>query len=355
MSQHVLRSLFSAGLFGSPLVQYIGRRLLIMIPTFVGIVVISFLVIKLAPGDPGLLKHGNVGQTSAGINAERGTEDALKKFRQKYGFDKPLHYQFGLFVHRIFWERKPISFRDEKVIWPDLWRHAKVTLALNVIVFALIYIVAIPLGIFSAAKPRSRIDTVTTVILFMLYSLPSFWAAELLRSQFGHAGAVVRLPISELESMGADRLPPWERFVDLVKHCILPITCMTYGGLAFMSRYMRAGMLEVIRQDYIRTAEAKGAGPWRVVFVHALRNGLFPVITLFASLLPFLISGSVIIESVFSIPGMGLYAYNAVNEREYDIVMTTLLLSAILTLFGILASDIMYVLVNPQVSFDSKK
>jgi peptide/nickel transport system permease protein len=138
-------------------------------------------------------------------------------------------------------------------------------------------------------------------------------------------------------------------------HITLPVICLTYGGLAYISRQMRAGMLEVIRQDYIRTAEAKGCSKSRTILVHALRNGLFPIITLFASLLPFLVSGSVIIEVVFNIPGIGLYAYENVLRREYDVVMATLMLSAVMTLLGILISDIMYVLVNPRVSFEEGK
>jgi peptide/nickel transport system permease protein len=142
--------------------------------------------------------------------------------------------------------------------------------------------------------------------------------------------------------------------MDMAWHVVLPICCLTYGGLAYISRQMRAGMLEVIRQDYIRTAKAKGASKRRIILVHALRNSLFPIITLFASLLPFLIGGSVIIEYIFNIPGMGRFAFEGVMRREYDVVMATLTMSAILTLSGILISDILYVIVNPQVTFEEK-
>ncbi len=142
---------------------------------------------------------------------------------------------------------------------------------------------------------------------------------------------------------------------DYVIHLVLPIACLTYGGLAYISRQMRGGMLEVIRQDYIRTAYAKGASKPRVILIHALRNSLFPIITLLANLLPFLVGGSVIIETIFQIPGMGWLAYQAVTEREYELVMATLLLSAVLTLFGILLSDILYALVDPRVSFEARR
>ena len=190
---------------------------------------------------------------------------------------------------------------------------------------------------------------------------PSFWVAELLRelfmqkwlwSYFGFESSP--LPILGLKSQNFDSMTSFEQFVDYGKHLVLPVLCLTYGGLAYVSRQMRAGMLEVIRQDYIRTAEAKGCGKGRVILVHALRNSLFPIITLLASLLPFLVGGSVIIEVIFNIHGMGLLSYEGVLRREYDLVMTTLMLSAILTLVGILVSDILYVVVNPRVSFDDK-
>ena len=194
-----------------------------------------------------------------------------------------------------------------------------------------------------------------------MYSLPSFWVAELMRqlvmqkwffSSLGFPGS--QWPIMGLKSQNFDSMTSFEQLRDYGQHIVLPVLCMTYGGLAYVSRQMRAGMLEVIRQDYIRTAEAKGCGKGRVILVHALRNSLFPIITLLASLLPFLVGGSVIIEVIFNIHGMGLLSYEGVLRREYDLVMTTLMLSAVLTLVGILVSDILYVVVNPRVSFEDK-
>ncbi len=334
--------------------QYLIRRFLYMIPTMIGILVISFVVIRLAPGDPASQKFGGVAQASAGMDAQKGTEAAEKMFREKWGFDEPLHVQFWLFLKRLF-TADLVSFQTNKPIWDELWHHMKITIGLNLVVFLLIYLIAIPTGILSAAFPRSTVDRTTTLVLFMLYSLPSFWAAEILRGWLGDNRGWVKLPIFGLHGNNAGQLSPWAWFVDMAWHCVLPIACMTYGGLAYISRQMRAGMLEVIRQDYVRTAEAKGAGKTRVILVHALRNGLFPVITLFASLLPFLIGGSVIIETIFQIHGMGWYAFNAVLRREYDEVMATLVLSWVLTLLGILLADVMYVLVNPQVSFEGRK
>ena len=327
---------------------YLLKRLLLMIPTLLGIIVVSFLVIRLAPGDPASQKFGGSGQAAAGLNAERGTEAAEKRFREKHGFDLPLASQFGLFLKRLA-TADMIFFQTEQPIWPELWQALKVTLWLNLIVFLLIYAAAVPLGIFSAAYPNSALDRTTTLGLFVMYSLPSFWVAEMLRMLLSEW---FQWPIMGLRSDNAADMTSWQQLVDYLQHIALPVLCLSYGGLAYVSRQMRAGMLEVIRQDYIRTAEAKGAGKARVILVHALRNSLFPIITLFASLLPFLVGGSVIIEVIFNIHGMGLLSYEGVLRREYDLVMTTLMLSAVLTLIGILISDVLYVVVNPRVSFE---
>ena len=327
---------------------YLLKRLFLMIPTLLGIIVVSFLVIRLAPGDPASQKFGGSGQAAAGMNAERGTEAAEKRFREKHGFDLPLPAQFGLFLKRLA-TADMIFFQTEQPIWPELWQALKVTIWLNMIVFILIYAAAVPLGIFSAAYPNSALDRTTTLGLFVMYSLPSFWVAEMLRMLLSEW---FQWPIMGLRSDNAADMTSWQQLVDYLQHIALPVLCLSYGGLAYVSRQMRAGMLEVIRQDYIRTAEAKGAGKARVILVHALRNSLFPIITLFASLLPFLVGGSVIIEVIFNIHGMGLLSYEGVLRREYDLVMTTLMLSAVLTLIGILISDVLYVVVNPRVNFE---
>jgi peptide/nickel transport system permease protein len=332
--------------------QYIAKRLLIMIPTLFGILVVSFLMIRLAPGDPAAIRFGALSQASAGMNAERGTQQAEKLFRERWLLDKPLPVQFGAFLKRLVTGDLQYLQQQDKPILPDLWRHLWVSAQLNLIVFFLIYLIAIPSGIFSAAFPHSTPDRIQTVSLFILYSLPSFFAAELLRMWLTGEESWAKLPGMGLHGDGADEMATWDWTVDYIQHLILPVTCLTYSGLAYISRQMRAGLLEVIRQDYVRTARAKGCSEWRTILVHALRNGLFPIITLFASLLPFLVGGSVIIETIFNIEGMGWYAFNNVLKREYDVVMASLMLSAVMTLLGILVSDILYGLVNPQVAYD---
>tara|TARA_Y100000758_G_scaffold179383_1_gene127561 strand:+ start:43 stop:1140 length:1098 start_codon:yes stop_codon:yes gene_type:complete len=345
-----ITSLVLLAVKGSELSRYVLKRLLIMVPTIAGILVISFCIIKLAPGDPAAQKFGGVGQATGGMDAQKGTEQAEKRFREKYHLDDSVPVQFGYFLKRLF-TLDLIYFQQEKAIWPDMVDAMKITIGINLVVFFLIYTLAIPIGIFSAAYPNTIADRGITFTLFVLYSLPSFFTAELLRIWLCNPDQAISFPIMGLHSTNVpDQFFPW--LLDMIHHVVLPICCMTYAGLAYISRQMRAGMLEVVRQDYIRTAKAKGASKRRVILVHALRNSLFPIITLFASLLPFLIGGSVIIETIFNIPGMGRFAFEGVLRREYDVVMATLTLSAILTLAGILVSDILYVIVNPQVTFE---
>lgn len=328
---------------------------MLMIPTMVGIIVLSFGVMKLAPGDPSSQKFA-AGGAAGGLDAQRGTQQAIAEFRERYQLDEPLYVQFGAFLGRLF-TLDLIFFHNGQKIWSELIPAAKITLQLNAIVIVLAYLIAIPIGILSAASPRSWHDRITTIVLFALYSLPSFWVAELLRMWFGDKSQLIWFPVMDLRSNPEELagMTTGERYLDYLHHIVLPVFCLTYGLLAYLSRQMRAGMLEVIRQDYIRTARAKGASKSRVILVHAVRNGLFPVITLFATALPFLIGGSVIIEYVFNIPGMGQFAYDQVLAREYDAAMATLILSAVLTLLGILLSDVLYVLVNPQVSLEGRR
>ena len=230
----------------------------------------------------------------------------------------------------------------------ELVKRLKVTVPLALISVLLPYLIAIPLGIFSVRRQGTRIDGTTTVGLFVLYSIPTFWAGLMLILAFGATG-LDWFPVLGLHDKDADTFGPWMYAWDTFLHVILPIATLTYGSLAYLSRQMRAGMLEVIRQDYIRTARAKGLSENVVIYKHALRNSMIPVITLLASILPILIGGSIIVERVFDIPGMGSYAFEGLLRRDFYIVMATTIFVGIMTQFGILLSDITYSIVDPRI------
>lgn len=244
-----------------------------------------------------------------------------------------------------------VEMQSKASVGAELWKRLKVTVPLSLISVLLSYLIALPLGILSVRKQGTRTDAGLTVGLFILYSIPTFWAGLMLILAFGKGGIATDgiLPILGLHDKDAASFGPWRYGWDVVLHSILPILTLTYGSLAYLSRQMRAGMLDVIRQDYIRTAKAKGLSDDRVVYKHALRNSMIPVLTLLASILPILIGGSVIVEKIFELPGMGQYAFLGLLRRDFSIVMATTLFVGVMTQLGILLSDIAYSLVDPRI------
>ncbi len=243
------------------------------------------------------------------------------------------------------------EMQSKKSVASELGQRLKVTVPLSLISVLLSYLIALPLGIFSARRQGSVADGISTVGLFILYSLPTFWVGLMLIIIFG-AEHLSLLPVIGLKDVEHETFSSWGKFVDLAKHSILPIATLTYGSFSYLSRQMRGGLLDVIRMDYIRTARAKGLSDNKVIYKHALRNSLIPVITLFASILPILIGGSIIVEKVFDVPGMGKYAFEGLLRRDFYIIMATTIFVAIMTQIGILISDIVYSLVDPRIKYD---
>ncbi len=329
--------------------DYLIKRILLMIPTLLGITLITFTLLHLMPGDPASMK---IKMNLQGVKSDALAKEIIEKTRKLYGLDKPLITQYGLWLKRLIVLDFGKSFKDHRPVLEKIKERLPVTLQLSLISIFLIYLISIPIGVFSAIKQDSVADRITTVILFILYSLPNFWVATLLIMLLGGGDYLNIFPIYGLSSENAASFPLWKWVLDRVWHLVLPIISLTYGGFASLSRYMRAEMLEVIRQDYIRTARAKGLPEKIVIFKHALRNSLIPIVTLLAYLLPALFSGSVIIENIFSIPGMGKLAFESILARDYPTIMAIITISSFLTLLGILLADIIYVLVDPRISFE---
>jgi len=331
---------------------YILKRLLLMIPTMLGITVITFAIIRLAPGDPAAMRLGS--GSSGMIGSQQLANEIIEKTRAQFGLDRPMHEQYWLWLTRIATLDFGNSYRDNRPVMDRIWERLPVTLQLNLISIFLVYLIAIPLGIHSSTHQDSLSDKITTTTLFVLYSMPSFWVATILILLLGGGDYWQVFPITGISSLDAEQLPFFEWLVDRVWHLVLPVFCLTYAGLAYVSRQMRAGMLETIRQDYIRTARAKGLSENAVIFKHALRNSLIPIVTLLGFLLPAMLGGSVIIESIFTIPGMGALGFDAILSRDYPVVMAISTIAAFLTLIGLLLSDICYALVNPTISLEAQ-
>ncbi|QQR80029.1 MAG: ABC transporter permease [Deltaproteobacteria bacterium] len=332
------------------MISYLIKRLLLIIPTFLGITLITFFIIQLAPGNPVSIKIQQLG--GEGIRSETISREVIEQTKKMYGLDKPFHVQYALWLKRVVTFDFGDSYKDHRPVLTKIKEALPVTLLLNVISILLVYLIAIPLGVYSAVSPHSLWDKTVTLILFILYSLPSFWVAMMLIIFLSGGEYLNIFPVIGIVSIGFEQLSFWGKIGNILWHLVLPVIVLTYGGLAFVSRFSRAQVLEVIQQDYVRTARAKGLSERAVIFKHTLRNALIPMITLMGTLLPGLIGGSMIIEQIFSIPGMGKLGFEAVLSRDYPTVMAIAAIEAFLTLISILISDILYVVVDPRISFE---
>lgn len=321
------------------MVTYLFKRIVMLIPLMFGITLITFSVIHLAPGEPVEMQMA--------MNPKVGKEarDRLTKF---YGLDKPLHEQY------VGWVGKMVRFdlgrsfsSDGRPVLDKIKERLPVTISLNVIALLLEFGLAIPIGILAATSRDTWLDKGITAFVFIGFAVPTFWLALLLMYFFG-----VRLgwlPISGLHTLGSDSWGTGRYLLDMAKHLVMPVMVASFGSLAGLSRYMRSAMLNVISQDYITTARAKGLPERMVIYKHALRNALLPLITLLGFSIPGLIGGSVIFETIFAIPGMGQLFYQGVMSRDYPVVMGILVIGAFLTLIGNLVADLCYALADPRI------
>lgn len=329
--------------------SYLLKRLLLIFPTLFGIVVITFLVVRLAPGDPAEMKLRGA---SPGMFSEKDAASIIAQTRELYGLDKPLPVQFGRWFMRVVRLDFGESYKDQQPVLQKILDALPYTLILNLLTIAVIYIVSLPWGIFSSVRPNSPFDRLSALILFILYSLPTFWVALLLMIFVAGGDYLDLFPIAGWMSDGAENLAWHQRWANIAWHLVLPVVCLTYGGFSFLARFSRATMLEVIHQDFIRTARAKGLSEWKVILKHGFRNALIPQLTLMGTLLPALLGGSVIIEQIFAIPGMGRLGFEAVLNRDYQVIMAIATIDAFLTLVSLLISDLLYAVADPRIKYE---
>src|SRR5215470_6634151 len=319
---------------------YALRRLILAIPLLIGITFVSFLVIHLAPGEPV--------ENQAGESSTQSDAKLRERLREIYGLDKPLHVQYWNWVTRLVRLDFGRSFSpDARPVLQKIGERLPITLLLNIVALA------IPIGVLSATRQYSTFDKITTIFVFVGFATPDFWLALMLMIVFGVQ--LGWLPISGLRSPSWEYMAFWAQQWDFITHLTLPILVATFGGLAGFSRYMRQSMLEVVRQDYIQSARAKGLSEGTVIGKHALRNALLPIVTVLGLSLPGLIGGSVIVESIFAIPGMGQLMVQAVFERDYPVIMGNLVIVATLTLVANLIADLTYSLVDPRIRVAARR
>lgn len=321
------------------------RKTIWMLLVLWGITLVSFFVIHLAPGTPTDM------QTT--LNPLAG-EAARARLEALYGIDRPLYIQYFDWLSRIVQLDFGNSMSsDARPVIEKIAERLPLTIGINVISLLLTLLIAVPIGVLSAWKQGSLFDKGMTVLVFLGFAMPGFWLALLLMLYTGLEHQW--LPISGLMSLDYESLSFWGKLMDLGRRLVLPITVITVGSVAGMSRFMRSSMLEVLRQDFILTAKAKGLPARVVIFRHALRNALLPVITLLGLSVPGLIGGSVIIETIFALPGLGQLFYAAVMARDYPLIMGNLVLGAVLTLAGNMLADIGYGLADPRIRAQGKR
>jgi len=330
--------------------KYLIKRILLIVPTLLGITFITYLMIRVAPGDYTKLQLGMEGALKSGSISQ----EILEQEKRLYGLDKPIVVGYAEWLWKFARLDFGISRKDGRPVSAVIWDAFWITLALNLISMLIIYIISIPMGIFSAVKKDTLFDRGTSFILFILYSLPAFWVGLLLILYLGSGEHLNLFPLGGKSSDWAANAGFFAWFLDRCWHMVLPVVTLTYGGFAFLARYTRANMLEVISQQYIMTARSKGLSERKVIFVHAFRNSFIPLITLMATLLPGLLGGSVIVESIFSVPGMGMLAFEAILSRNIPVIMAIETIAAILTLVGILLADVAYSLADPRIRLEAK-
>lgn len=338
------------------MISYIIKRLLLAILTLLVILFTSYALLRLAPGDPSrsdMLSGGNQG-TMDSRNSELHENRAL---REKLALDKPIVTGFVLWlqsalVHGYLGESAAVD--PGRSVTDMIMERLPLTLQLNFYAIMLTYFLAIPLGVFSAAKAGSFFDRSAEFILFVLYSLPVMWVGLLLQSLLCEGGALPLLPLGGSEPSCARELSIWQYQIANAKHLILPVFCLAYAGFAGLSRYTRSSVLQIIHSDFIRSARAKGVSPGIILWKHAFRNALITMITLFSGLLPSLISGSVLVEYIFNLPGMGTLSLLALSSRDYPLQMALFAFTGILTLTGLLISDLLYMAADPRIRLSGR-
>jgi peptide/nickel transport system permease protein len=317
------------------MVSFIGRSFVQKIITLFFVSIVSFLIIHLAPGKPSQVDPMN----------PKFTPEMVERFRKEFHLDKPLYVQYVYFYRDLF-TGKTVSWKDNQSVLKKIYERFLNSLPLFIVGTLITWTLSFPVGIRSAIFREGVYDRTATFLSYLLISIPGFFFAYVL---IIFVVTRFHVPVIGMETFGiGDASAPF-KFMDRIWHMLLPSVLGATGGIAVLSRYVRSQMLEVEGQDYIRTARAKGLPPEQVHYKHALRNALLPFVTMFGLILPGLIGGSVIIESIFSWPGMGRMAYEAILARDYPIILTVNFVSAVLVLVGTFISDLLYLIVDPRI------
>jgi peptide/nickel transport system permease protein len=317
------------------MLSFIGRSVVQKIITLFFVSIVSFLIIHLAPGEPSQVDPLN----------PKFTPEVVERFQKEFHLDKPLYVQYFYFYRDLF-SGNTVSWKDNQSVLKKIWERFLNSLPLFIVGTIITWTLSFPIGIRSAIFRGRLYDRTATFLSYLLISIPGFFFAYVLIIL---VVTHFQVPVIGMKTFGIGDVSMTYKFMDRIWHLLIPSILGATGGIAVLSRYVRSQMLEVGGQDYIRTARAKGLPPEQIHYKHALRNALLPFVTMFGLILPGLIGGSVIIESIFSWPGMGRMAYEAILARDYPIILTVNFVSAVLVLVGTFISDILYLVVDPRI------
>jgi len=341
---------------------YILRRILMMIPTLFGITILSFVVINLTPGSPveqklqqirmGGAMGGGGGMAGGGARGESGvSQEVIDALNKQYGFDKPLLVRYGIWIKNLATLDFGESYKYEQPVTELIVSKFPVSLLFGLVSFILSYLICIPLGVYKAMRNGSMFDRASSLVLFLAYSIPPLMLGILLLVFFAGASHFDWFPMGGVFSDNYEDLSVMGKLWDRLHHAILPLICYMIGSFTFLTLLMKSSMLDVIKLDYVRTAQAKGLSDKVIYMKHALRNALIPIVTGMSGILGIFFTGSIIIETVFNLDGMGLLSYTAVNARDYNVLMGLIFLQSVLFLVGRLLTDLLYVVVDPRIDF----
>lgn len=331
--------------------KYVLQRLMWMLPTLFGITVVCFAVINLAPGSPveqelSRLRFGGAGGAAGGVS-----EEVIEAIKKQYGFDQPVHMRYLIWLKNIATLDFGESFKYRRDVTLVIADKLPVSLQFGIASLILIYLISIPLGIAKAVRHGSHFDLWSSVGLMVAYSIPPLILGILMRVLLAGQTALNILPLGELYSDNYMSLSLGGKIIDRVQHFIMPLTCYVAHGFTVLVFLMKNSLMEEISLDYIRTARAKGLADRAVIYKHALRNALIPILTGLGRFLTVFFAGSIIIEQVFNLDGMGLLSYNSILSRDYNVIMALIFMQSVLAMIGRLVSDVTYVWVDPRIDF----
>ena len=338
--------------------SYFIRRFLLIIPTFLGITLVTFLILQFVPGGPlemAIMQMRTGGQQGS-EQGNNGTtqsipQEAIEELKKFYGFDKPIYERYIIWVGNLVQFDLGNSYKYNEPVWDVISSRFPVSIYFGLIGFSLTYLICVPLGVYKAVKNGSTFDFVSSALVFIGYSIPGFAFGAMMLVLFGGGSFWDVFPLGGFRSSDWELLSSSEKIWDQVQHTFLPVLSYMIGSFATLTILTKNSVIENLSQDYIRTAYSKGLSEKKVIFGHALRNSLIPISTGLGHAISLVLAGSFLIEKVFNINGMGLLGYESIIERDYPVVMGILVISTVLLLIGNILSDILYAIVDPRIRF----